>query len=189
MHHIYFKKLTYFLFWVIGGSDFRFHLMFWFMCLYQHEHLLLMEQLRLLFFLAVSQLCILSVSSRGSETFNNLSSCLGATMAALLLSKSTKTNPIVKFLYIRISRVFFFCIEPQLFYAVMQSDLKMQSYWCIYTYGYTYTHTRRHAHEIHSPLPLSACNLTIWYNLITSSFKVLSCFTSIVKDGFKGSEK
>lgn len=108
MHHIYFKKLTYFLFWVIGGSDFRFHLMFWFMCLYQHEHLLLMEQLRLLFFLAVSQLCILSVSSRGSETFNNLSSCLGATMAALLLSKSTKTNPIVKFLYIRISRVFFF---------------------------------------------------------------------------------
>lgn len=85
------------------------------MCLYQHEHLLLMEQLRLLFFLAVSQLCILSVSSRGSETFNNLSSCLGATMAALLLSKSTKTNPIVKFLYIRISRLFFFALNHNFF--------------------------------------------------------------------------
>lgn len=113
MHHIYFKKLTYFLFWVIGGSDFRFHLMFWFMCLYQHEHLLLMEQLRLLFFLAVSQLCILSVSSRGSETFNNLSSCLGATMAALLLSKSTKKNPWN--FYILEFQGGFFCIEPQLF--------------------------------------------------------------------------
>lgn len=57
------------------------------MCLYQHEHLLLMEQLALLFFLAVSQLCILSVSSRGSETFNNLSSCLGAAMAAVAFFK------------------------------------------------------------------------------------------------------
>lgn len=57
------------------------------MCLYQHEHLLLMEQLTLLFFLAVSQLCILSVTSRGSETFNNLSSCLGATMAAVAFFK------------------------------------------------------------------------------------------------------
>lgn len=57
------------------------------MCLYQHEHLLLMEQLTLLFFLAVSQLCILSATSRGSETFNNLSSCLGATMAAVAFFK------------------------------------------------------------------------------------------------------
>lgn len=87
MHHIYFKKLTYFLFWIIGGSDFRFNLMFWFMCLYQHEHLLFIEQLTLLFSLAVSQLCILSVSSRGSETFDNLSSCLGATMAAVAFFK------------------------------------------------------------------------------------------------------